>query len=127
MEISGTAERPSELGTADAARQRDADAVVTVYENGPLLLRGRFVLTAQDGQVIPAGRRTVALCRCGRSALKPFCDGSHALTGFRAAGHAEGVRAAAEYRDGSGGSGQPLAGVADPAAQPATQGKPAAD
>jgi CDGSH-type Zn-finger protein len=107
--------------------QRDAAAaVVTLYENGPLILRGRFVITAQDGQLIPAGRRTVALCRCGRSGLKPFCDGSHELTGFQAPGRAEGVRAAAEHPGGSGGAGQPLAGVADAAAQPAAQRKPAA-
>jgi CDGSH-type Zn-finger protein len=69
---------------------------VTVYENGPLLLRGSFTITDQDGEPIPAGRRTVALCRCGRSALKPFCDGSHVRNKFRAAGRAEGMRRAAE-------------------------------
>ena len=124
-----TARCPAETGTADGAdvSPRDAAAaVVTVYENGPLIVRGQFVITAQDGELIPAGRRTVALCRCGRSALKPFCDGSHALTGFRAPGHAEGARAAAEQPGGSGGAGQPLAGVADPAAEPAAQRKPAA-
>ena len=76
MDESWTAECPSGPSTESAADQRDAaDAVVTLYENGPLIVRGRFVLTAQDGQLIPAGRQTVALCRCGRSALKPFCDG----------------------------------------------------
>src|SRR5437588_307093 len=68
MDESRTAECPSEPGTAGAAGQREAaDAVVTVYENGPLIVRGRFVLAAQDGELIPAGRRTVALCRCGRA------------------------------------------------------------
>lgn len=61
-------------------------AVVTVYEDGPLIVRGEFAITGQDGQPIPAGRRTVALCRCGRSAVKPFCDGSHVRSGFRAPG-----------------------------------------
>jgi CDGSH-type Zn-finger protein len=70
-------------------------AVIGVYEDGPLIVRGDFVLTDQDGQPIPAGRRTVALCRCGRSAIKPFCDGSHTRTGFRAPGGAQGERAAA--------------------------------
>ena len=65
----------------------DADgALITPYEDGPLILRGRFTITGQDGAVIDPGRRTVALCRCGRSALKPFCDGTHTRTGFRAAG-----------------------------------------
>lgn len=128
MDESWTAECPSEPSTAGAASQREAaDAVVTVYENGPLIVRGRFVLTGQDGQLIPAGRRTVALCRCGGSALKPFCDGSHARIGFRAPGRAEGVGAAAEHPGGGRGAGQPLSGVADAAAQPAADSKPAAD
>lgn len=70
------------------------EAVVTVYEDGPLIIRGRFAITGQDGQPIPAGRRTVALCRCGKSASKPFCDGSHERTGFRAPGGAQGALAA---------------------------------
>jgi CDGSH-type Zn-finger protein len=77
------------------AAEPDADqATVTVYEDGPLIVRGRFTIAAQDGEPIPAGRRTVALCRCGRSANKPFCDGSHERTGFRAPGGAQKARPA---------------------------------
>jgi CDGSH-type Zn-finger protein len=61
-------------------------ASVTLYENGPLILRGDVALLAMDGTEIEPGRRTVALCRCGFSAIKPFCDGSHRRAGFRAAG-----------------------------------------
>ncbi len=50
---------------------------VTVYEDGPLIVRGPFSLRDMDGMPIDPGRDTVALCRCGLSALKPFCDGSH--------------------------------------------------
>ncbi|MGC5015169.1 CDGSH iron-sulfur domain-containing protein [Streptosporangium sp. DT93] len=57
---------------------------MTACEDGPLLLRGPFELLTQDGRTIDPGRATVALCRCGRSASKPFCDGSHKATGFRA-------------------------------------------
>jgi CDGSH-type Zn-finger protein len=70
-----------------------AGAVVTVYEDGPLIVRGDFAVTAQDGRPIPAGRRTVAFCRCGRSAIRPFCDGTHTRIGFRAPGGAQRPRA----------------------------------
>jgi CDGSH-type Zn-finger protein len=61
--------------------------VVTPYEDGPLLIRGDFVLQAPDGAIIEPGRRTVALCRCGKSALKPFCDGTHKAINFKAGTH----------------------------------------
>jgi CDGSH-type Zn-finger protein len=59
-------------------------ATVTACEDGPLLLRGSFVLRTQTGETIDARRGTVALCRCGRSGIRPFCDGTHKLVGFRA-------------------------------------------
>jgi CDGSH-type Zn-finger protein len=62
------------------------DVSITVYEDGPLLVRGPFVLQGQDGTPIDPGRSTVALCRCGKSGLKPFCDGTHKLVGFSAPG-----------------------------------------
>lgn len=49
---------------------------VTVYPDGPLILRGGVIVQDLAGEVLSTGR-VVALCRCGRSALKPFCDGSH--------------------------------------------------
>jgi CDGSH-type Zn-finger protein len=71
--------------------QRDeAAALIILYQDGPLIVRGDFQIQAHDGTPIPAGRKTVALCRCGRSAIKPFCDGSHARTGFRASVGREG-------------------------------------
>ena len=59
-------------------------AIITPYEDGPLIVRGDFELHTPDGEPIEAGRGTVALCRCGRSAIKPFCDGTHKAAGFRA-------------------------------------------
>ncbi len=49
----------------------------TVYPDGPILLRGDFEITEPDGTPIPTRRRVVALCRCGKSALAPLCDGTH--------------------------------------------------
>ncbi|WP_346158451.1 CDGSH iron-sulfur domain-containing protein, partial [Nonomuraea recticatena] len=66
------------------SREDDDVVTVTPCEDGPLLIRGPFELLTQEGVPIPPGRATVALCRCGRSSVKPFCDGSHKSTGFRA-------------------------------------------
>jgi len=48
-----------------------------VYPNGPILVRGEVEIVDADGQPVPRRRRVVALCRCGHSALKPLCDGTH--------------------------------------------------
>lgn len=68
------------------AEPDDLIAEVTMYEDGPLLLRGPYRLFEQDGTPIDPGRPTVALCRCGKSSIKPFCDGTHKVSGFRAPG-----------------------------------------
>jgi CDGSH-type Zn-finger protein len=59
-------------------------ARITPYRDGPILVRGPFTLTDQDGNEIATSQTTIALCRCGRSARKPFCDGTHKATGWRA-------------------------------------------
>jgi CDGSH-type Zn-finger protein len=63
--------------------------VITPYRDGPLVVRGPVRLVDQDGREIEAERSTIALCRCGRSRLRPFCDGSHKLTRFSAPSAAE--------------------------------------
>ena len=63
---------------------------ITPYRDGPLLVRGPFRLQDMHGEEIAVGRETVALCRCGKSRIRPFCDGTHKLTKFRAATGAEG-------------------------------------
>ncbi|MFI1194348.1 CDGSH iron-sulfur domain-containing protein [Micromonospora sp. NPDC020750] len=65
-------------------------ATITPYQDGPLLVRGDFALVTPEGRTIDARRGTVALCRCGRSALKPFCDGTHKTVRFRAGTDREG-------------------------------------
>jgi CDGSH-type Zn-finger protein len=61
-----------------------SDTLITPYRDGPLLVRGPFRLVDQDGNEISTGRETVALCRCGKSRMRPFCDGTHNLIRFRA-------------------------------------------
>ncbi|MCW3024730.1 MAG: Iron sulfur, CDGSH-type [Solirubrobacterales bacterium] len=61
-----------------------AEVSITPYRDGPYLLRGPFSLKDQDGVEIPNSRRVVALCRCGRSRTRPFCDGTHRLIDFQA-------------------------------------------
>jgi CDGSH-type Zn-finger protein len=60
------------------------EVVITPYRDGPLLVRGPVRLTDQEGNEIAVGRETIALCRCGKSRLRPFCDGTHRLVRFRA-------------------------------------------
>lgn len=61
-----------------------SDTTITPYRDGPLIVRGSFSILDQDGSPIDPGRETVALCRCGKSGIKPFCDGAHRRAGFRA-------------------------------------------
>jgi CDGSH-type Zn-finger protein len=50
--------------------------------DGPLLVNGNLTIRAGTGRVAWQGT-TVALCRCGASKNKPFCDGSHREVGFK--------------------------------------------
>jgi CDGSH-type Zn-finger protein len=72
-----------------------SDVVITSYRDGPLLVRGPFRLQDQEGNEIEVGRRTVALCRCGKSRMRPFCDGTHKLVRFRAPSEREAGRGGA--------------------------------
>ena len=70
-----------------SGRTRDAASVgpttITACPDGPLIVRGPIELVDEHGDPIERRRRTVALCRCGASAIRPFCDGSHRIVGFR--------------------------------------------
>ena len=55
---------------------------VTPVKNGPLYIRGDVKITTAEGEVFSETR--VALCRCGASQNKPFCDDSHYKNGFQA-------------------------------------------
>ena len=60
-----------------------SDVVIKVRESGPLLVNGPVTLTDHLGNKydIAAGAN-IALCRCGQSGKKPFCDGTHKTCGF---------------------------------------------
>ncbi|MEN4012113.1 MAG: CDGSH iron-sulfur domain-containing protein [Bellilinea sp.] len=55
----------------------------TLVEDGPLYLHGQIEIRSPQGDLLYATTR-VALCRCGASRIKPFCDNSHLQSGFRA-------------------------------------------
>ncbi len=58
---------------------------ITAVDNGPFVVAGAVVLTDGVGQPYQANGAQIALCRCGASTNKPFCNGAHAKIGFVAA------------------------------------------
>jgi CDGSH-type Zn-finger protein len=58
--------------------------VIRCRENGPLVIQGTVRIVDHQGNELkpPPGKDVVALCRCGQSNNKPFCDGSHRACGF---------------------------------------------
>ncbi len=58
---------------------------ITALDNGPYLVKDLVVVVDAEGNEFPSERETIALCRCGGSTNKPFCDGTHSKIGFRAA------------------------------------------
>ncbi len=58
---------------------------ITTRPNGPYLVKGPIRIVDPDGKEFTVDRDTVALCRCGGSTTKPFCDGTHSKIGFQAA------------------------------------------
>ena len=71
-----------------------ADVTITIKKDGPYLLAADVKILDHEGNPvpIPEGKKNIALCRCGGSLNKPFCDGTHSKIGFRGAEQA--VRAA---------------------------------
>ncbi len=61
-----------------------ADVTIDIIKNGPFIVNGTVELKDADGNAYPAKQR-LALCRCGASTTKPFCDGTHSKIGFQAA------------------------------------------
>ena len=59
---------------------------IRLRRNGPYVIESDEVKVVDwNGVQYPVSRRPIALCRCGASSTKPFCDGTHSRTGFQAA------------------------------------------
>ena len=61
-----------------------AQVTIETIKNGPYIVTGEVELIDADGNKYPVEKR-MALCRCGASTEKPFCDGTHSKVGFQAA------------------------------------------
>ncbi|MEI8105606.1 MAG: CDGSH iron-sulfur domain-containing protein [Actinomycetes bacterium] len=62
-----------------------SDVTIQPKEHGPYLIRGAVKLIDAWGEEYDlGGRDVIALCRCGNSSSKPFCDGSHMILAFEA-------------------------------------------
>lgn len=61
-----------------------ADVSIKVRDNGPYLVSGGVTVTDGDGNSFEV-KDMVALCRCGHSNTKPFCDGTHKASDFQSA------------------------------------------
>lgn len=61
-----------------------SEVVIRLRPNGPLVIDGPFKLIDAEGNefTLPTDKPLVALCRCGQSGKKPFCDGAHKTCGF---------------------------------------------
>jgi len=80
-ESGGFADRGA-IGETGPGRSGEGGVLeVSLADNGPLLLKGNVKLVASSGRVAWEGEKA-ALCRCGHSNNKPFCDGSHRTAGF---------------------------------------------
>ncbi|MHB8657337.1 MAG: CDGSH iron-sulfur domain-containing protein [Solirubrobacteraceae bacterium] len=88
-------------------------AVIVPYEDGPYLVRGPFVVRDQYGQEIELAKRTIALCRCGKSRMRPLCDGTHRAIKWKAP-------SAAEAWPDRGSPTEPASLALAPAAEPET-------
>jgi CDGSH-type Zn-finger protein/uncharacterized Fe-S cluster protein YjdI len=78
--FNATGEPPS--GKTDMLPLRDGVLAIDPQVNGPLRVRGNLEITSGTGRVVARVTSTY-LCRCGGSANKPFCDGTHTKIGFR--------------------------------------------
>jgi CDGSH-type Zn-finger protein/uncharacterized Fe-S cluster protein YjdI len=82
--FAATGEPPAKAGEA-GTDERGGTLEITPLENGPLQVKGAVEITSGTGHRLNV-TKTAYLCRCGQSANKPYCDGSHKRVGFTAPG-----------------------------------------
>jgi CDGSH-type Zn-finger protein len=64
-----------------------SDVKIRLRDNGPLVVEGPVSVLDADGKAfaVDPGKPAIALCRCGQSHKRPFCDGTHRQVGFQSA------------------------------------------
>jgi CDGSH-type Zn-finger protein len=60
-----------------------SNTVIQTLKNAPYPVKGEIELKDGDGKPIPIKDKPCALCRCGQSGNKPFCDGTHMKDNFK--------------------------------------------
>ena len=68
-----------------------SDVKIRLRDNGPFVVEGPVTLTDAEGNefTVDSSKPAIALCRCGQSANRPFCDGAHNKCGFESAERAD--------------------------------------
>jgi CDGSH-type Zn-finger protein len=83
--LGSTGENEVPVGSCRERRIVAEETKIAALDNGPYLVKGPMKVLDAEGNEFRVERKTVALCRCGGSTAKPFCDGTHSKIGFEAA------------------------------------------
>ncbi len=59
-----------------------SDVTIQAFKNGPFIVKGEVKVLDHEGNPFTPEGKAIALCRCGESANRPFCDGTHNRCGF---------------------------------------------
>jgi uncharacterized Fe-S cluster protein YjdI len=74
--------RSAASGTRKPSSHKSPAVKIQILKDGPALIRGDFIIRDAENRKINVERDVAAICRCGRSEKKPFCDGTHHKIGF---------------------------------------------
>ncbi len=59
-----------------------SEVTIQAFKNGPFIVKGAVKVLDHEGKEFSAAGKAIALCRCGESTNRPFCDGTHNRCGF---------------------------------------------